>query len=223
MDGQYIANMEEVLDFYDWPPKEGGARLCFDERPCQLLGEVIAALPMKAGKAKREDNEYSRNGTAVVLLAYDLDSGKRYIEVRERRTKKDYADFMQHLLEEHYANQTQVHIVQDNLNTHTFGAFYEHLPAPKARAMASKLTFHFTPKHGSWLNIAEIEFSALARQCLDRRIDNIEALSEQVLAWADERNKQSVKVHWSFTVDTAREKMATQYENVNKANVKSNN
>ncbi len=134
--------MEDVLDFYDWPPKEGIARLCFDERPCQLLGEVITALPMKAGKAKREDNEYTRNGTAVILLAYDIDQGKRYVEVRERRTKKDYAAFMKHLLNEHYRHKTHVHLVQDNLNTHTFGAFYEHLPAPTARGMASKLTFH---------------------------------------------------------------------------------
>lgn len=215
--------MEDVLDFYDWSPKEGIARLCFDERPCQWLGEVITALAMKSGKAKREDNEYTRHGTAVILLAYEIDTGKRYVEVRERRTKKDYADFMQHLLDKHYLHKSNVHLVQDNLNTHTFGAFYEHLPAPKARTVTSKLTFHFTPKHGSWLNMAEIEFSALARQCLDRRINNIEALSKQVLAWADEPNKQSVKVHWSFTVDAAREKMANQYEKVNIANTKSNN
>jgi hypothetical protein len=159
----------------------------------------------------------------VILLAYDLDTGKRYVEVRERRTKKDYAEFMQHLFDEHYSHKEKVHLVQDNLNTHTFGAFYEYLPAPKARSMASKFTFHFTPKHGSWLNMAEIEFSALARQCLDRRISNMNRLSQQVLAWADERNKQSVKVHWSFTLDTAREKLASQYEKVNKANIKSNN
>ena len=215
--------MEDVLDFYDWPPEEGIARLCFDERPCQLLGEVITALPMKAGKAKREDNEYSRNGTAVILLAYDIDTGKRYIEVRERRTKKDYAEFMQHLLDEHYGDKTHVHVVQDNLNTHTFGAFYEHLPAPKARVVASKLTFHFTPKHGSWLNMAEIEFSALARQCLNRRIDSLDKLHKEVLTWAEDRNRQSVKVHWSFTVDTARDKLAAQYEKVNQANCKYKN
>lgn len=215
--------MENVLDFYDWPVDGKVARLCFDERPCQLLGDVIASLPLKEGKAWREDSEYKRHGTAVILLAYDLDTGKRYVEVRERRTKKDYAEFMQHLFDEHYSHKEKVHLVQDNLNTHTFGAFYEYLPAPKARSMASKFTFHFTPKHGSWLNMAEIEFSALARQCLDRRISNMNRLSQQVLAWADERNKQSVKVHWSFTLDTAREKLASQYEKVNKANIKSNN
>jgi transposase len=215
--------MEDVLDCYDWPVNERIARLCFDERPCQMLADVIAPLPLKEGKALREDSEYKRHGTAVILLAYDIDTGKRYVEVRERRTKKDYAEFMKHLLDEHYGDKTNVHVVQDNLNTHTFGSFYEHLPAPEARAMASKLTFHFTPKHGSWLNMAEIEFSALARQCLDRRISNINRLFQQVLAWADERNRQSVKVHWSFTVDTAREKLASQYEKVNKDNANSNN
>ena len=212
--------MEDTLDFYNWPADAPIVRLCFDERPCQLLAEVVAPLPLKEGKAFREDNEYKRHGTAVILLAYDLDTGKRYVQVRERRTKKDYADFIEHLLDEHYRDKTQIHIVQDNLNTHTFGAFYEHLPAAKARAVVNKLTFHFTPKHGSWLNMAEIEFSALARQCLDRRINNIDILSEQVLAWADERNRQNVKVHWSFTVNKERKKLYSQYEKVNKANAK---
>lgn len=215
--------MEDVLSFYNWQSDEKLARICFDERPCQLLADVIAPLPLKEGKALREDSQYTRHGTAVILLAYDIDTGKRYVEVRERRTKKDYAAFMQHLLDEHYRDKTNVHVVQDNLNTHTFGAFYEHLPAPKARAMTSKFIFHFTPKHGSWLNMAEIEFSALARQCLGRRINSIDTLSKQVSIRAQERNKQSVKVHWSFTVDIAREKLSSQYEKVNKANAKSNN
>jgi hypothetical protein len=204
--------MEDVLDLYEQ------ARLCFDERPCQLLGETIAALPMKEGKAKREDSHYTRNGTAVVLLAYDIDQGKRYVQVRERRTKKDYAEFMDWLVNEPYAQREQIHLIQDNLNTHTFGAFYEHLPAKQARQMAQKLHFHFTPKHGSWLNMAEIEFSALARQCLNRRIDRLDTLRKEVAVWADERNKQAVKIHWSFTVNTAREKLNSQYEKVNKLN-----
>jgi hypothetical protein len=118
--------MEDVLDFYDWPVDGKIARLCFDERPCQLLADVIAPLPLKEEKALREDSEYKRHGTAVILLAYDLDTGKRYVEVRERRTKKDYAEFIQHLLDEHYSHKAKVHLVQDNLNTHTFGALYEH-------------------------------------------------------------------------------------------------
>jgi hypothetical protein len=210
--------MEDVLDLYEQAPTPEQVRLCFDERPCQLLGETIGALPMKAGKAIRENNAYTRNGTAVVLLAYDIDQGKRYVQVRERRTKKDYAEFMDWLVTEHYAHTGHIHLVQDNLNTHTLGAFYEHLPAGQAREIAQKLHFHFTPKHGSWLNMAEIEFSALARQCLNRRIDSLDKLQQEVMAWADERNKQATKIHWSFTVNTAREKLNSQYEKVNKAN-----
>ncbi len=210
--------MEDVLDLYEQASTPNQARLCFDERPCQLLAETVAALPMQAGKALREDSQYTRNGTAVVLLAYDIEQGKRYVQVRERRTKKDYAEFMDWLVNEHYGQTSHIHLVQDNLNTHTFGAFYEHLPARQVRAMAQKLHFHFTPKHGSWLNMAEIEFSALARQCLDRRIDNLEKLQQEVTAWADERNRQATKIHWSFTVNTAREKLASQYEKVNKLN-----
>ena len=210
--------MEDVLDLYEQASTQHQARLCYDERPCQLLGEILEALPMKEGKAKREDSQYTRNGTAVVLLAYDIDQGKRYVQVRERRTKKDYAEFMDWLVNEHYAHTEHIHLVQDNLNTHTFGAFYEHLPAKQARQIAQKLTFHFTAKHGSWLNMAEIEFSALARQCLNRRIDNLDILRKEVAVWAEERNKQATKIHWSFTVNTAREKLNSQYEKVNKAN-----
>lgn len=215
--------MEDVLDCYSWQGDVNKVRFCFDERPCQLLGETVAPLGMKPGKVKRENSEYTRNGTAVVLLAYDIDTGKRYVEVREQRTKKDYAQFMESLLTLHYPQATHIHVIQDNLNTHTYGAFYEHLPARQARTMAQKLHFHFTPKHGSWLNMAEIEFSALARQCLNRRIDNLDMLRKEVLIWAEERNKKSIKVHWSFTVDTAREKLASQYEKVNTANCKSKN
>jgi transposase len=210
--------MEDVLDLYEQTPTSEQARLCFDERPCQLLGETIAALPMKEGKAIREDSQYTRNGTAVVLLAYDIDKGQRYVQVRERRTKKDYAQFMDWLLNEHYRQTSHIHLVQDNLNTHTLGAFYEHLPAKQAREIVQKLTFHFTPKHGSWLNMAEIEFSALARQCLSRRIASLDTLRKEVAVWAEERNKQATKIHWSFTVNTAREKLNSQYEKVNKAN-----
>lgn len=215
--------MEDVLDCYSKQGDTSIVRLCFDERPCQLLGETVVALPMKKGKLKRENSEYTRNGTAVILLAYDIDTGKRYVEVREQRTKKDYAQFMECLLTTYYPQAEHIHLVQDNLNTHTYGAFYEHLPLQQARSMAQKLHFHFTPKHGSWLNMAEIEFSAVARQCLHRRIDNLDTLRKEVLAWVQERNHKSIKVHWSFTIDTAREKLATQYEKVNAVNCKSNN
>lgn len=155
--------MEDVLEMYAQPATAGVALLCFDERPCQLLDDVVAALPTQADKVAKEDNEYVRKGTCVVLLAYDLDTGQRYTQVRQQRTKADYAQFMNDLISTHYADNERVDLVQDNLNTHKYGSFYEHLPVNKARTLSRKLQFHFTPKHSSWLNMAEIEFSALAR------------------------------------------------------------
>lgn len=215
--------MEDVLDLYEQEPCAVRARVCFDERPCQLLEDVIAPLPMQKGKPKREDYEYKRKGTAVVLLAYDLDTGQRYVQVREQRRKKDYAQFMDWLIREHYAHVEQVELVQDNLNTHSYGSFYEHLPAERARDLAKKINFHFTPKHGSWLNMAEIEFSSLSRECLDRRIDTLDKLKKQVLFWCGDRNNRKTKIHWSFTVNTAREKLGRQYQTVNESNLISTN
>lgn len=141
--------MEDVLLVYSQPTMPGRARICFDERPCQLLDDVIAALPVQPGKVAKEDNEYVRKGTCVVLLAYDLDTGKRYTQVRQQRTKADYAQFMDHIISTYYTEVEAIDLVQDNLNTHTYGSFYEHLPLARARLLSRKLVFHFTPKHGS--------------------------------------------------------------------------
>jgi transposase len=232
--------MEDVLRVYEQEPQSSAVvepavvepavvepavvepavvRLCFDERPCQLLDEVLAPLPLKQGKALRQDYEYERKGTACVLLAYDLDKGKRHVQVRERRTKKDYAEFMDWLVKEHYPKAQTIHLVQDNLNTHSMSSFYEHLPVERAGELAQKMQFHFTPKHGSWLNMAEIEFSALARQCLDRRIKDIPTLQREVLAWSEQRNEHAIKIHWSFTVNTARVTLASRYQKVNPNNI----
>ena len=210
--------MENVLSIYSQPAIPGRARLCFDERPCQLLDDVVAPLVVKPGKAAKEDNEYIRQGTAVVLLAYDLDSGIRYTQTRKQRTKADYAQFMDFIVTTYYADVEYIDLVQDNLNTHKYGSFYEHLPVTQARSLSRKLVFHFTPKHGSWLNVAEIEFSALARQCLNRRIGNLDELARQVELWTSERNERAVKVHWSFTVATAEDKLKRWYEQVNPMN-----
>ena len=210
--------MENVLRVYNQQPVVGRHRICFDERPCQLLDDVIAALPTKPGKAAKEDNEYVRKGTCVVLLAYDLDTGQRFTQVREQRTKADYATFMYDLISTHYADIEQIDLIQDNLNTHKYGSFYEHLPISQARLLSRKLAFHFTPKHGSWLNMAEIEFSALARQCLNRRIGSLDELGRQVALWTIERNERAVKVHWSFTVATAEDKLKRWYQQVNPMN-----
>lgn len=196
----------------------GRARLCFDERPCQLLDHVVAPLLVKPGKAAKEDTEYIRQGTGVVLLAYDLDKGIRYTQTRKQRTKADYAEFMNHIITTYYADVEYIDLVQDNLNTHKYGSFYEYLPVAQARVLSRKLVFHYTPKHGSWLNMAEIEFSALARQCLNRRIGSLEELACQVELWVSERNQRAVRIHWSFTVVTAEDKLKQWYEKVNPAN-----
>lgn len=210
--------MEDVLAIYELASQPNKARICFDERPCQLLDDVVAPLLAKPGKAAKEDNEYVRQGTAVVLLAYDLDTGQRYVQVRKRRTKADYAEFMAELISTYYADVDLIKVVQDNLNTHKYGSFYEHLPLQQARALSRQIEFHYTPRHGSWLNAAEIEFSALARHCLNRRIGSLEELDRQVGLWVSERNERAIKVHWSFTVATAETKLKRWYQQVNPAN-----
>lgn len=210
--------MEAVLNLYSQPEDAAVVRLCMDERPCQWLSEVKEALPVRSGVSRRVDNEYKREGTCVVLLAYDLDKGIRYAQVREQRTKKDYAEFISQLIAGHYAGSQKIKLVQDNLNTHCKGAFYEHLPLARAAELNSRLDFVFTPKHGSWLNMAEIEFSALSRQCLDRRISSIEEIRQTVQVWVTQRNQEKIKIHWSFTAEHARTKMASQYHKVNPQN-----
>ncbi|CAN5360722.1 hypothetical protein BH09BAC4_BH09BAC4_09710 [soil metagenome] len=154
----------------------------------------------------------------MMAPATRLDTGQRYTQVRKQRTKADYAEFMHELVTTYYPNVDYIDLVQDNLNTHKYGSFYEHLPLFQARLLSGKLVFHYTPKHGSWLNAAEIEFSALARQCLNRRIGSLEELERQVNLWVSERNQGAVKVHWSFTVTRAEDKLKRWYEQVNPVN-----
>nr|WP_246169347.1 IS630 family transposase [Rudanella paleaurantiibacter] len=213
-----MAKMEAVLDFYAQPTDSQRPRLCFDERPCQLLADVLAPLPVQPGKAAKQDNEYVRNGTAVVLLAYDLDTGQRYVQVRQRRTKRDYAEFMHTVLTERYPNVNQLHVLQDNLNTHQAGSFYERFDAVTAHELAHQFVWHYTPKHGSWLNMAEIEFAALSKQCLDRRIGDIATLEKEVLAWVEERNRQAVKINWLFDTPQARKRLKRHYTKINPEN-----
>lgn len=210
--------MEAVLDFYAQVPDPKNPRLCFDERPCQLLDDVLAPLPVQPGKVAKEDSEYVRKGTAVVLLAYDLDTGQRYVQVRQRRTKRDYAEFMQQLRTDHYPHVNQLHVLQDNLNTHQAGSFYDRFDAVTAHELANRFIFHYTPKHGSWLNMAEIEFAALSKQCLDRRIGDIVMLENEVLAWTDARNQEAVKINWLFDTPQARKKLRRHYVKVNSEN-----
>lgn len=171
---------------------------------------------MSPGKVKRYHYEYKKNGACCVLLAFEPHTGVRYVEVRERRTAVDYADFMQTLLARHYPKAESIRLVPDNLNTHTPGSFYEVLPPREAFALAQYFESHYTPKKGSWLNMAEIEFAALSKQCLDRRLPEVETLRREVLAWAECRNQEGKTVHWKFSQDKARETLHRHYSNVQK-------
>jgi len=210
--------MEDVLQQYHLPYDARHPLVCFDERPCFLIEERGALLPMSPGKVKRYHYEYKKNGACCVLLAFEPHTGLRYVEVRDRRTAVDYAAFMQTLLTRHYPEAQSIRLVQDNLNTHTPGSFYEVLPPAEAFALAGRFEPHYTPKKGSWLNMAEIEFAALSKQCLDRRLPEVETLRREVLAWTDRRNQEGKTVHWKFSQDKAREKLHRHYSNVQKFN-----
>lgn len=216
--GEYLANMEDILDLYERPAQEGTARICFDERPCQLLGEVLSPIPAKPGCTKKVHQEYLRSGVCNVLLAYDIDTGQRYSMVCQTKKKADYAKFMKWLADAHYPDADSIKVVQDNYSTHSYGAFYENLPFEEARQLKKKLEFHYTPKHASWLNMAEIEFSALSRQCLDRRVADMDTLKSEVLVWQEERNRKAVKINWSFTTEKAREKLSNRYKEIKPQN-----
>ena len=182
MTSDFIWRMEDVLDLYEKPYDPKRPVICFDERPCQLISDVIIPIPIKPGSPKKEHYEYVRNGTCCIFLAFEHCTGKRLICVKEHRKKVDYADFMK-MLANHYPDAETILLVQDNLNTHTAGSFYEALPPNDAFELAKRFEYHFTPKKGSWLNMAEIELSALSKQCLDRRIGNIEKLADEVDIW----------------------------------------
>jgi hypothetical protein len=205
--------MEDVLEVYHLPYDEKRPVICLDELPFQLLGEKVEPLLMKAGKEKKFDSEYIRGGVAAVFLAFEPLTGKRLVRVYPRRTKADYCRFQQAVIQEWSAAEIIVE-VQDNLNTHNASSFYENLPAAEARDLTTRFEFHYTPKKASWLNMAEMELSALARQCLARRIPEIETLSRELESIVKERNKLAVKFKWQFTVENAREKLSRHYENV---------
>jgi hypothetical protein len=202
--------MEDILDLYAEPYDPKRPLICVDERPCQLVDDVVAPIAMKPGSPKKEDNEYERNGTCSVFIAFEPLTGWRHLEIREHRKKVDYAEFMDGV-SEHYMNAEMMRVVQDNLNTHTYGSFYERFDPEKARSLKNRFEFHYTPKKGSWLNMAEIELSALARQCLDRRIGDMEALEREAKAWEKKRNQKKIKARWRFTTNDARTKMKRHY------------
>jgi hypothetical protein len=207
--------MEDVLDLYEksYDPKH--PVICFDERPCQLIGDALIPIPMKSGSPKREHYEYVRNGTCCIFMAFEPQAGKRMVGVKTHRTKVDYANFMKELAEQ-YPHAESIRLVQDNLNTHTAGSFYAALNPDEAFELAKRFEFHFTPKKGSWLNMAEIELSALSKQCLDRRIETLEKLAAELDSWEQERNAAKATVRWKFNKNDARIKLQRHYFSLQK-------
>jgi DDE superfamily endonuclease len=203
--------MEDVLAVYQRPYDPERPVVCVDEKPVQLVGEVAEAVPAKPGQPERIDYEYTRNGTANVFVASEPLLGWRGMSVTGQRTAKDWAEFIRWLVDDVYGEAAAVVLVLDNLNTHKIGSLYEAFAAEEARRIASRLEIHYTPKHGSWLNVAEVEFSVLGRQCLGRRIGTIEELTEEVDAWVQVRNDEVAVVDWQFTTEDARVKLKRLY------------
>ena len=206
--------MEDVLAVYQRPYDPAAPVVCMDEQPVQLVKETRQPIPAAPGRPVRIDYEYERNGTANIFMFTDPLAGWRAVPVTERRTKVEWAHAVRALLEGRYAGVPRVTLVLDNLNTHTLGSLYEAFPPPEARRLAQRLEIHYTPTHGSWLNIAENELSALTRQCLARRIGTLQELRDQVAAWEDHRNEATVRVNWRFTIDRAREKLHRVYPQI---------
>jgi transposase len=209
--GESVARMEDVLDLYAEAPEPKRPVVCFDESPTQLIGEVRQPIPPEPGQLERYDCEYRRNGTVNLFVFLDAHRPWRRVKVTSQRTATDFAACMRELVDVDFPQAEQVRVVMDNLSTHTPGALYEAFSPPEARRLLRRLEFHFTPKHASWLNMAEIEIGVLRGQCLDRRIDNRERLKREIAAWERQRNAAGARVKWMFTTEKARAKMGRAY------------
>jgi hypothetical protein len=203
--------MEDILDLYAEPYNPKRPVVCFDEKPLQLLEETRVPRPPAPGQTALYDSEYRRKGTANIFMAVEALAGRRYVTVTEHRTKLDYAKQLQMLADVHYPEAERICVVLDNLSTHTPAALYDAFAPEEARRLARRFEFHHTPKHGSWLNMAEAELSVLSRQCLDRRIGDQVLLAEEVVAWQNARNADRVRIRWQFTVNDARRKLPHLY------------
>ena len=214
-DGEFVAHMEEVLETYAKPLDPAIPVICMDEQPVQLLKDTRQPIPATATHAKRVDYEYERAGTANIFMFTEPLAGWREVAVRERKTKLDWATEMARLLEGRYAECEKVILVCDNLNTHTKGAFYEAFEPDRARQLVRRLEFCYTPKHGSWLNVAENELSSLTRQCVEgRRFGDVETLREETTAWSTDVNQTQRGVDWQMKIDDARYKLKSVYPNI---------
>jgi len=203
--------MEDVLDVYHLPYDARFPLICMDESNKQLIGEVQEPIAPAPGHGQIIDHEYVRNGVADIFLEVEPLTGRRHVEITERRTRKDWAHFIKAMIDERYPQAEKIRLVMDNLNTHSAASLYETFEPEEARRLARRLEIHYTPKHGSWLNIAEIELSALSSQCLNRRIPEIELMRKEVAAWQLHRNNRSVPIDWRFTTEDARIKLKRLY------------
>lgn len=214
---EFVWRMEDVVELYAKPVDEKRPLVCFDERLCQLIADIHPGLPMKpkqgekSGQPKRYDYEYERQGSCNLFAFFAPYLGWRHIKVTARRTKVDFAWCMKDLVDIHFPDAEVIKLVMDNLNIHTPAALYEVFEPQEARRIINKLSIHYTPKHGSWLNMVEGELSVLVRQCLKQRIPNREILQQEVTAWETERNQQKVRVNWRFRSDDARIKLKRLY------------
>jgi len=206
--------MEDVLEVYKRPYDPKRPLVCMDEMPKQLLSDTREPLPMQPGQPLRQDYEYKREGVADFFMLFEPLCGKRRVEITEQRRREEWAEVMRKVSDEYYPEADKIIVVLDNLNTHTPASFYQIFPPAEARRLTERFEFHHTPKHGSWLNMAEIELSALVRQCLDRRIPDLDVLNKEVQAWQDQRNSEVVKVHWQFTTADARVRLKSLYPNI---------
>ena len=203
--------MEDVLDVYKRPYDTKRPMVCLDETSKQLIGETRTPVLAAPGRQARYDHEYRRNGVANLFMIFEPLAGKRRVKVTERRTKKDWAECVREMVNEMYPQAERIVLVMDNLNTHTPASLYEAFPPDEAKRITDRLEIHYTPRHGSWLDMAEIELGILGRQCLDQRIDNAEQLTREVAAWEADRNASEAKVNWRFTTGDARIKLRRLY------------
>jgi hypothetical protein len=219
-DCEFVAAMEDVLEVYARPYDARFPQLCLDEAGKQLVGEVRPPLPArprdgdKPGRVERYDCEYVRNGTANLFIAFEPLAGWRHVEVTDTRTRPDFAGFVRRVLDGRYREAKKVVLVMDQLNTHSAGSFYAAFDPAEARGLAERLEIHYTPKHGSWLNMAELELSALGRQCLGDRVEDKPTLAREVGAWEADRNRRKVKASWKFTAADARVKLKRLYPSI---------
>lgn len=214
MNAKFVCQMEEILDLYKKPYNPLYPVVCMDESSKQLIKEVREGLPMTPGQLEKYDTEYERNGTANIFMGFEPLQGIRFTKITERRTKVDWALYIKELVDIHYKKAEKVILVMDNLNTHDKSSLYEAFEPSTAKRIADRLEIHYTPKHGSWLNMAEIELSHLSRQCLSRRIGEKSIMTSEVEAWTKARNNQKIIADWQFTTSDARVKLHRLYPQI---------